>query len=106
MRSPTSFLPETASRLPHTIDRFAGRLTNRLLRAAPWQLIEVPTREPIVSFTFDDVPDSALRVGAAILEACGVRGTFYISGGLEGQVEPDRTLIDAAGCRELVARGH
>ena len=102
----TSLPPVTASRLPRAIDRLAGRLTNRLLRAAPWQLIEVPTREPIVSFTFDDVPDSALRVGAAILETRGVRGTFYIAGGLEGRVEPDRTLIDAAGCRELAARGH
>lgn len=93
-------------RLPAPIDRLAGRLMNRLIRATPWQVIQVPTREPIVSFTFDDVPDSALHVGAAILEAHGVRGTFYISGGLEGRIEPDRTLIDAAGCKELAARGH
>lgn len=94
------------ARLPALIDRFAGRLENRLLRAAPWQVMQVPRREPIVSFTFDDVPDSALDAGAAILEADGVRGTFYISGGLEGRVEPDRTLIDLAGCRELALRGH
>ncbi|MDH2380857.1 polysaccharide deacetylase family protein [Bradyrhizobium sp. CER78] len=99
-------LSEGASRLPATIDRLAGRLINRLIRATPRQVIQVPTRKPTISFTFDDVPDSALRVGAAILEARGVRGTFYISGGLEGRVEPDRTLIDAAGCRELAARGH
>lgn len=98
--------PEAASRLPGTIDRLAGSLTNRLIRATPWQLIQIPSQQPIVSFTFDDVPDSALRSGAAILEARGVRGTFYISGSLEGRVEPDRTLIDAAGCRELAARGH
>jgi peptidoglycan/xylan/chitin deacetylase (PgdA/CDA1 family) len=93
-------------RLPAPIDRFAGRLMNKWIRATPWQIIHVPTHEPIVSFTFDDVPDSALGVGAAILEAHGVRGTFYIAGGLAGRVEPDRTLIDAAGCKELAARGH
>ncbi|MGX1788309.1 polysaccharide deacetylase family protein [Bosea sp. NPDC055332] len=98
--------PERITRLSGLIDRFAGRLENRLLRAAPWQIMQVPTAEPIVSFTFDDVPASALEVGAAILEADGVRGTFYISGGLEGRVEPGRTLIDQAGCRELAARGH
>jgi peptidoglycan/xylan/chitin deacetylase (PgdA/CDA1 family) len=98
--------PERMVRLPAPIDRFAGRLTNKWIRATPWQIIQVPTREPIVSFTFDDVPDSALKVGATILEAHGVRGTFYISGGLEGLVEPNRTLIDAAGCKELAARGH
>jgi peptidoglycan/xylan/chitin deacetylase (PgdA/CDA1 family) len=93
-------------RLPAPIDQVASRLTNRLIRITPWQVIEIPTEEPIVSFTFDDVPDSALNAGAAILEAHGVRGTFYVSGGLAGRVEPDRTLIDAAGCKELAARGH
>lgn len=108
MHSPAVALrsPATASRLPGTIDRLAGRLTNRLIRATPWRLIPIPTRQPIVSFTFDDVPDSALRAGATILEARDVRGTFYIAGSLEGRVEPGRTLIDAAGCRELAARGH
>ncbi|WP_083269424.1 polysaccharide deacetylase family protein [Bosea vaviloviae] len=97
---------ERTALLPSLLDRFAGRLENRLIRAAPWQVMQVPTREPIVSFTFDDVPDSALRAGAAILEAEGARGTFYISGGLQGRVEPNRTLIDLAGCKELAARGH
>jgi len=99
-------MPSAPSRLSAPFDRLAGRLTNRLIRATPWQLVRVPTRAPIISFTFDDVPDSALRVGAAILEAHGTRGTFYISGGLEGRIERDRTLIDAAGCKELAARGH
>jgi peptidoglycan/xylan/chitin deacetylase (PgdA/CDA1 family) len=93
-------------RLPASIDRLAGRLMNKWILATPRQVIQVPAHEPIISFTFDDVPDSALDAGAAILEAHGARGTFYISGGLEGRVEPDRTLIDAAGCKELVARGH
>ena len=95
-----------AARLPALLDHYAARLENRLIRAVPRQVMQVPAREPIVSFTFDDVPASALDAGAAILEANGVRGTFYISGGLEGQVEPGRTLIDRAGCRDLAARGH
>jgi peptidoglycan/xylan/chitin deacetylase (PgdA/CDA1 family) len=98
--------PQGRVRLPAPVDRFAGRLTNKWIRATPWQVIQVPTHEPIVSFTFDDVPDSALGAGAAILEAHGARGTFYIAGGLQGRIEPDRTLIDAAGCKELAARGH
>ena len=108
MRDP-SVIPRSLTERVHlstSIDRLAGRLTNRLIRATPWRVIQVPTREPIVSFTFDDVPDSALHAGAAILETHGVRGTFYISAGLEGRVEPERTLIDAAGCKELAVRGH
>jgi peptidoglycan/xylan/chitin deacetylase (PgdA/CDA1 family) len=36
----------------------------------------------MVSFTFDDVPDSAVTVGANMLEDHGGRGTFYVSGSL------------------------
>ncbi len=94
------------ARLSARLDQFAGRLENRLIRAVPRDVMEVPSEEPIVSFTFDDVPASALEAGAAILEANGARGTYYIAAGLEGRIEPGRTLIDRAGCRELAARGH
>lgn len=108
MRDPATMTaaPDRTARLPALIDRYAARLENRLIRAVPREVMQVPAQEPIVSFTFDDVPDSALAVGATILEANGARGTFYISGGLEGRVEPGRRLIDRAGCRELAARGH
>ena len=43
---------------------------------------------PVVSFAFDDAPVTALRDGAAILEAAGARGTFYISAGLCGRDSP------------------
>jgi peptidoglycan/xylan/chitin deacetylase (PgdA/CDA1 family) len=39
---------------------------------------------PMVSFTFDDIPQNAATMGASILEAHGGRGTFYISGSLVG----------------------
>jgi len=109
MRDPDATMTaasKQAARLPALIDQYAARLENRLIRAVPREVMQVPTQEPIVSFTFDDVPDSALDAGAAILEANGARGTFYISGGLEGRVEPGRKMIDRAGCRELALRGH
>jgi len=34
---------------------------------------------PMVSFTLDDLPKSAVTAGADILEAHGARGTFYVS---------------------------
>ncbi|OAP40133.1 polysaccharide deacetylase [Sinorhizobium glycinis] len=87
-----------------------GALVDRLANRAIWQLARtrrlVETDIPLVSFTFDDVPDSALHEGAAILERYDARGTFYIAGGLAGQVEKDRTLITPNGCGELLARGH
>lgn len=62
-----------------------GRVSNRLarhFRAAPHRL---PAHAPIVSFTFDDAPDSAAGEGAALLEQHGGRGTFYLAGSLIGQ---------------------
>ena len=62
-----------------------GRVSNRLarhLRATPLRL---SGNDPMVSFTFDDVPESATSVGAPMLEEFGARGTFYVAGGLVNQ---------------------
>lgn len=92
--------------LAHRIDNLAGRVTNRLLARFPGPMVDVATDTPVVSFTFDDVPDTALSQGARILEDHGGRGTFYIAAGMLGRKEQQRSLIDAAGCAELLARGH
>jgi peptidoglycan/xylan/chitin deacetylase (PgdA/CDA1 family) len=62
-----------------------GRVSNRLarhFRAAPLRLT---AHAPMVSFTFDDAPDSAAGPGAALLEDHGGRGTYYLAGGLIDQ---------------------
>ncbi|HEV7309716.1 polysaccharide deacetylase family protein [Ensifer sp.] len=92
--------------LMQTIDGLVDRVANRLIWRFATKPRDVATDVPIVSFTFDDVPDSALHNGAEILERHGVRGTFYIAGGLAGRVEADRTLISAEGCADLSRRGH
>lgn len=43
-------------------------------------------RRPIVSFTFDDFPASAVFNGARILEEQGLRGTFYAAGSYCDQI--------------------
>jgi peptidoglycan/xylan/chitin deacetylase (PgdA/CDA1 family) len=44
--------------------------------------VSLGNRGPIVSFTFDDFPRSALTVGGQILKNRGVRGTYYAAVGL------------------------
>jgi peptidoglycan/xylan/chitin deacetylase (PgdA/CDA1 family) len=85
---------------------YTDRLSNKLIWRFARTRRPIRTERPIISFTFDDVPDTAWTKGAAILEKYGARGTFYIAGGLEGRIEPDRQLISAAGCRDLFLRGH
>ncbi|WP_426612885.1 polysaccharide deacetylase family protein [Bradyrhizobium sp. McL0616] len=62
-----------------------GRVSNRLarhFRATPHRL---PAHAPMVSFTFDDAPDSAAGEGASLLEEHAGRGTFYLAGSLIDQ---------------------
>jgi peptidoglycan/xylan/chitin deacetylase (PgdA/CDA1 family) len=61
---------------------------------------------PMVSFTFDDLPKSAVTAGADILEAHGVCGTFYVSGGLVDVATPYWPAGDADDVLSLHRRGH
>jgi len=61
---------------------------------------------PVVSFAFDDAPVSATREGAAILEAAGVRGTFYVSAGLAGRDSPMGRYAGLDDAERLSAAGH
>jgi peptidoglycan/xylan/chitin deacetylase (PgdA/CDA1 family) len=93
-------------------DAYAGlrgplhRLSRGLAQHVASKRIAARNARPIVSFTFDDIPDSAFFNGAPVLERHGLRGTFYIAGGLCGTSEPDRTFISAADCIALHRRGH
>jgi peptidoglycan/xylan/chitin deacetylase (PgdA/CDA1 family) len=83
-----------------------ARASNRLARhlfAAPMQL---GPNQPMVSFTFDDIPLSAATVGAPMLEEFGGRGTFYVAGGLVGQPNNHCQGIDPTGIVKLRRSGH
>ena len=80
-----------------------GRRLTQWRAAAPDFI--APER-PLVSFTFDDFPMSALH-GADILERHGVRGTFYAATArLGAKVKPMGDMADAATIADLQARGH
>jgi peptidoglycan/xylan/chitin deacetylase (PgdA/CDA1 family) len=59
-----------------------ARISNRLARDFLGTPFHLAADQPMVSFTFDDVPESAATTGAPMLEDQGGRGTFYVSGGL------------------------
>ncbi len=64
-----------------------------------------PTRA-VISFTFDDFPQSALHAGGGILERYGLRATYYACLGLMGEEIATGKLFDAADLQDLVGRGH
>lgn len=61
---------------------------------------------PLLTFSFDDAPQSAATIGAAILEARGFRGTYFISAGLCGQDSHFGPYTTEAQIADLSARGH
>ena len=61
---------------------------------------------PMVSFTFDDVPKSAATVGAAILDAHGAHGTYYVIGSQVGTSAPLWDMVDGDDVVALHRGGH
>ena len=84
----------------------SGKLSRFLARNLRTKSIPMRNAQPLISFTFDDVPASACSVGARILEDHGARGTLYISGGGCGRDSPGGRLATADELRALHSRGH
>ena len=68
--------------------------------------LTIASAAPLVSFTFDDAPASAYESGAALLEAQGTRGTFYVSLGLMGTTSELGPIGTADHLRRVHANGH
>lgn len=86
--------------------KLALRISRRLSRHAFRKLLPLQADAGVVSFTFDDAPASACEAGAHALEHNGVRGTFYIAGGLTGQLEEGKPCHTREHLQTLLANGH
>ena len=68
--------------------------------------LEVKTALPLVSFTFDDFPRSALLEAGSILRRHGALGTYYASLSLMGRQSHMGPMYEAEDLKELVNMGH
>jgi peptidoglycan/xylan/chitin deacetylase (PgdA/CDA1 family) len=84
----------------------AQRASHRIARHFPLAPSLMRNTEPLVSFTFDDVPESAHTTGAPTIEAYGARGTFYIATGLLGRRSDFWTVVGGNEVADLHRRGH
>jgi glycosyltransferase involved in cell wall biosynthesis/peptidoglycan/xylan/chitin deacetylase (PgdA/CDA1 family) len=66
----------------------------------------IQTQRPLVSFTFDDFPRSALMSGGAILDRQGLAGTYYASLGLAGKETPSGRIFSPDDLKILFEQGH
>ena len=104
MRAPA--LNHVAPKVGARLSAFRARVDNRLARHFRPALHRLPAGQPMVSFTFDDIPDSAAKIGAPLVEAHGGHATFYVAGGLLQRWSGHWQGSDEAGIIALHARGH
>jgi peptidoglycan/xylan/chitin deacetylase (PgdA/CDA1 family) len=83
------------------------KVSHRLAMHLRVERFRLNNETPMVSFTFDDIPKSAAKTGAEILEDHDARGTFYVSGGLVGTtLSPDWAAVDGEDIVALHSKGH
>lgn len=79
-------------------EEIAGRI-----KVAPARLAPGPAT---VSLCFDDFPRSAWQVAGPLLEALGVKASYYVSGGLLGQSPEGLPLCTGEDVEAAFAAGH
>ena len=68
--------------------RLTGFYQRKVASLAHRKLFSIHLQRPLISFTFDDFPRSAIHTGGAILNRFGVAGTYYAAFGLVDQSTP------------------
>ena len=82
---------------------FANRfITTRLVRKD----FVISQNKPVISFTFDDFPQSAAEVGLDLLNKYNIRATFYISFGLLEKDSVVGKICNLNNIETLVNSGH
>ncbi len=84
-------------------------MINKIRRAIACKLIQkkidLQLEEAVVSFTFDDVPDSGFIHGDSILKKYGFNGTYYISLGLKDDLTKSVPYFDRKHLKTVIDRG-
>ncbi len=81
------------------VRRNSGRMLFRKLQSVHPQV-------PLISFTFDDFPRSALLTGGEILKSFGVAGTYYTALGLLGKDSPSGRICVLEDLEKALDAGH
>jgi len=92
---------------PYSADRsLKGKLRRRLVRLVERRPARRAPTRPMVSFSFDDAPATAVVEGRAALEAHGLSGTYFISVGLAGLTGPMGLNAEREALMGAAAAGH
>jgi peptidoglycan/xylan/chitin deacetylase (PgdA/CDA1 family) len=98
--------PVDSSVLSHSWARLQGYYRRRAASLLFRRPFVINTQRPVISFTFDDFPQSALSVGGTILNRFGLAATYYASLGLMGSEAPTGRIFVPADLRQILEQGH
>lgn len=88
------------------LDRFPGAYARRMARWFGRRPFSMRAIGPLVTFTFDDFPRTALSAGGRILEDFGARGTYFVAMGLAGRTIETGEMFLVEDIPDVLARGH
>jgi len=88
------------------IARILDRVRREIALAVRTRTVRMRNLRPIVSFSFDDFPKSAVTNGARLLERHGVAGTFYYCCSFNGRTVDEMDYYNIDDLRRLVSNGH
>src|SRR6266481_4405255 len=86
--------------------RLTGFYQRRIASLTHRRPFTVQPQRPLISFTFDDFPRSAIRTGGAILNRFGVAGTYYAALGLVDKSTPSGQIFSVDDLPTLFEQGH
>ena len=82
-----------------------ARLRNVRLRMLARRELQVRPRQPIVSFSFDDVLADATHAGLQIMQRHGIQATWYVATGLIGSAGPHGPHASESDLKRLQGTG-
>src|SRR5437899_3664859 len=86
--------------------RLTGYYQRTVASLAHTKPFTIHPQRPLISFTYDDFPQSAFRNGGAILNRFGVAGTYYAALGLMGKSSPSGPIFSGDDLAVLFEQGH
>src|SRR6266436_5375910 len=86
--------------------RLTGFYQRKVASLACRRPFSVHPQRPLISFTFDDFPRSAIHTGGAILNRFGVAGTYYAALGLIDKLTPSGQIFSVDDLPALFEQGH
>src|SRR5260370_17717072 len=90
----------------HFLNRCYGKYQRITARSFGRRPFAIKTETPLISFTFDDFPRSALLTGGAILQSFGLAGTYYAPLVLMGSQAPTGPFFLPEDLQVLLEHGH